>query len=1008
MGVVTFPPAADILAQINAGYSMFDTGTGAWSYLNQWAPGPGHDPAVLLKEANFIFNVGSFIYSQAAQFSANPTLAAMKMETMAHNLARIGLPLDMASTVADLIVVGNQKGFDSDEYLDAALKFAVQIATLVVAFAITGSLPVAAVFYGLALLYMNEIDPVAGNFVANHLRQWVRDPIVLDLDGDGVTLSTLNSSTVHFDFNGDGFAERTGWVSASDGILAIDRNGNSSVDSGLELFGSSAQDGFAVLETLDSNNDGAIDSSDSRFFDLKVWRDLNQNGVSDLGELQTLQEAGIQSISLSRQSVNGTNAGHGVGYQATFVRADGSSGIAQTIYFQTDGQNTVEDNTPNFTPGEGVLDLPQFAGSGQISSVAYRLTSDASFRSAWTALTDSATEMLPAEFRSAFEHLLLQWAGVDGVDPDSRGPYVDARHLAFIEAFFGDSYREVLGNSELRTYPSTSGLGAVIEADFSQLEKTFELFFLSQVTGSQIARSESGLEGITADNPVFFLGLLSLGPRDVSIPPPTTPANVGMVLELMLGNVPTEDGAAAEYIVRGLSALDALVYIAFAADRTAYAACVSQYLDVIADTTLRDIATHIVDGTARFGTTGAEGLNGTAGQDVFIGGGGGDVVAGGAGSDIYVYEKHDGDLWIRDDGPAADTDRLVLTDLNAADVSFVRIADSLLIKVTATGKAVTVESFFTNNGIDVLRFADGSEWNRTQIKNASIYQGDGHANAILDSAGNDVIHGGQGDDYIRIGTGNDTILWGKGDGYDIIDDSSGSLAEHDKFVLTDLNSSDVELSRVGPHLILTVKSTGEYVDFKNFFPYGTGDWATTARNIDEIRFADGVSWNRAEIQQKAWYRGTDHADNIQGSELNDIISGGKGDDILDGWTGSDTFIWHKGDGNDQISDFSSTFGGSTDVDTLWLQDVSAGDVSYSYQGRTLLLTINSTGEILTIPEFLSGVSDLTTGAGAYGFGIDVIKFADGSTINRQQITYNAGAEYLGWKPVVYTWVVQGG
>jgi hypothetical protein len=26
---------------------------------------------------------------------------------------------------------------------------------------------------------------------------------------------------------------------------------------------------------------------------------------------------------------------------------------------------------------------------------------------------------------------------------------------------------------------------------------------------------------------------------------------------------------------------------------------------------------------------------------------------------------HDGDLWMRDDGPSADTDQFVLTDLNA-------------------------------------------------------------------------------------------------------------------------------------------------------------------------------------------------------------------------------------------------------------------------------------------------------------------------------------------------------
>jgi len=39
----------------------------------------------------------------------------------------------------------------------------------------------------------------------------LRDPLVLDLDGDGIEVSSLTSSSIHFDYSGDGFAERTGW-----------------------------------------------------------------------------------------------------------------------------------------------------------------------------------------------------------------------------------------------------------------------------------------------------------------------------------------------------------------------------------------------------------------------------------------------------------------------------------------------------------------------------------------------------------------------------------------------------------------------------------------------------------------------------------------------------------------------------------------------------------------------------------------------------------------------------
>jgi hypothetical protein len=68
------------------------------------------------------------------------------------------------------------------------------------------------------------------------LQNLLHDPLVLDLDGDGVEVSSLVGSSVHFDYGGDGFRELTGWVSADDGILAIDDNGNGIVDNGLELF----------------------------------------------------------------------------------------------------------------------------------------------------------------------------------------------------------------------------------------------------------------------------------------------------------------------------------------------------------------------------------------------------------------------------------------------------------------------------------------------------------------------------------------------------------------------------------------------------------------------------------------------------------------------------------------------------------------------------------------------------------------------------------------------------
>jgi Ca2+-binding RTX toxin-like protein len=1002
---VTFPGRSEFWELFNAGYSMYDNAHGAYEYFSNLTPAGLF--AANAKAVNMAWGITATIYSEFIS-ETQPTMSVLsKYHLLGEGLAKTGLPLDVLASVAELSALAIDKGVHSDEFQNAALKFAIQVGVALAIFASFESIAVAAVAFGLAGAAVDFDKAFMNGWFIDHLKHIKVDPIVLDLNGNGVELSSLNGSNVHFDYAGDGFAEQTGWVAASDGILAIDDNNNGIVDNGSELFGSATQDGFAVLEKFDSNGDGKIDAQDSEFGKLRIWRDLNQNGASDAGELQTLSELGITSISLSRASVNGTNAGHGVGYEAVFTRTDGTTGVAQSIYFQTDGQNSLEDTTPNFTPAEGVDYLPQLPGVGTIHSTAYLATTDATFKASLIALTDEASSMTSAELRAAFGDFLLKWAAVNDVNPQGRGPFVDGRHLAFLEAFYGTTYSEIERGFEARTYPGSAAFGAQIEADFSQISASLELLFLSQVSRSQIERADGDI-GNSSASPYFFFGLLDFGTRDPSLPSPDTPGNIGVVLDLTLSHLPELPGASIEFIVKALTALDGIINVAYDGNRIEYAATALSSVQAIEDATVREIASQIVEGTARLGTIDAEGINGTSGIDVFIGGGGGDVVSGGAGSDIYVYGKHDGDLWVKDDGPSTDSDKLVLTDLNASDLSLDRVGNDLLVKVTETGKIVAIEGFFVGNGIEVLRFADGTEWNRAQIKDASVYQGDGHGNFITDSASDDVIHGGQGDDLIQISGGNDTILYGKGDGYDVVTDLSSAPTDHDTFVLTDLNPGDIQLSHQGTDLVLTVKSNGEYVDFVNFFPFSTADWNSTAPNIDAIKFADGESWGRNQIQANAWYRGTEHADDIFGSQLNDTIDGGKGDDILEGWTGSDTYVWKKGDGNDQIVDFSSKIENpnSTDIDTLQLTDVSADEVSYSYQGNTLVISIN-TGETITVTNFFSGVTDLLTGAGADGQGIDVIEFQDGSTIDRQQITYNAGAEYLGWKPFISSYVLGG-
>lgn len=132
-------------------------------------------------------------------------------------------------------------------------------------------------------------------------------PLILDLDGDGIEITAL-SGAITFDHDADGRRTGTAWAGADDGLLALDLDGNGLIDSGRELFGNNtvlasgqrAPDGYAALRALDTNADGMIDLRDAQFAALRVWRDLDQNGVSDAGELQSLEAAQISQIDLTK------------------------------------------------------------------------------------------------------------------------------------------------------------------------------------------------------------------------------------------------------------------------------------------------------------------------------------------------------------------------------------------------------------------------------------------------------------------------------------------------------------------------------------------------------------------------------------------------------------------------------------------------------------------------------------------------------------------------------------
>ena len=129
-------------------------------------------------------------------------------------------------------------------------------------------------------------------------------PIVIDLDGDGVEIDTLDQSTAMFDFDEDGFREKTAWVSKDDGLLMVDLGNDGQLTESKEIaFANFTEDASdtdleALREVFDTNGDDVLNALDDDWELFKVWQDANQNGILDDGELMTLDEVGITEISL--------------------------------------------------------------------------------------------------------------------------------------------------------------------------------------------------------------------------------------------------------------------------------------------------------------------------------------------------------------------------------------------------------------------------------------------------------------------------------------------------------------------------------------------------------------------------------------------------------------------------------------------------------------------------------------------------------------------------------------
>ena len=186
-------------------------------------------------------------------------------------------------------------------------------------------------------------------------------PLVFDLNKDGITSLSMAASLALFDYNADNVKEHTAWIQNGDALLVRDTNNDGLITNGSELFGdhtlkrdgTTATDGYDALRDYDTNQDGIIDANDEHFNELKLWRD-NGDGITEQGELKTLTEEGIASITLPNTTPTPIlENGNTITNTSTYTQSDGSIGtlkdvwfayenIATETYFDTDGDGFSE------------------------------------------------------------------------------------------------------------------------------------------------------------------------------------------------------------------------------------------------------------------------------------------------------------------------------------------------------------------------------------------------------------------------------------------------------------------------------------------------------------------------------------------------------------------------------------------------------------------------------------------------------------------------------------------
>ncbi|MBD3796039.1 MAG: hypothetical protein IE881_08980, partial [Epsilonproteobacteria bacterium] len=166
-------------------------------------------------------------------------------------------------------------------------------------------------------------------------------------------------------------------------------------------------DGFSALSSEDTNKDGKFDANDTNFSNVRVWRDMDSDGVSDNGELFTLNELSIASINLSSSSLSTTNNTNTITATSTFTKADGTTGAVANLNFTSN--NFYSEFTDKIELDETAMSMPHLSGSGMVRDLREASMLSSNLTTTMQTLQNQGYVTKEA-FMSQMDNMLSEWA----------------------------------------------------------------------------------------------------------------------------------------------------------------------------------------------------------------------------------------------------------------------------------------------------------------------------------------------------------------------------------------------------------------------------------------------------------------------------------------------------------------------------------------------------------------------------------------------------------------------